>query len=273
MQIEVLPPNINYSFLGFSIVVNEKDKIHGEAIRFGLYTIKNLGRNIAEAIISERVKNGSYKDLEDFIHRIKHKDLNRKSLESLIMCGALDDLGERNEILFNINELLEYHKKIVKDNQAQNNLFNLFENEQTANFKLKKCDPATQAEKLKWEKELIGCYISGSPLDKWANKIINRQINIKNIIEESNSEVKDNANIKLPVLIEKIKTTKTKNGEHMALLKVSDLTGRFEVAVFPKSYTNLKSSLILNIPLLLVGKIANKNGEKTMILDKIENLN
>jgi len=272
MQIEVLPPNVNYSMGGFSIVENKKDEKYGEAIRFGMYTIKNLGANIADAIISEREKNGKYKNLENFINRISHKDLNKKSLESLIMCGAMDDFGERSEMLFNVDSLLDYHKKQVKDNKSQHSLFNLFEETETSTFKLKECPPATIDEKLKWEKELIGCYISGSPLDKWKEKLINRTINIQNILDEANKDVADNRNIKLPVLIDKAKTTKTKQGDHMALLKVSDLSGRFEVAVFPKVYKNLKNKIILNKPLILVGKVANKNGEKTMVVDNIEDL-
>ena len=269
MKIKVLPPNVNYSFGGFSIVENGNDKIYKESIRFGLYTIKNLGANIADAIINEREKNGKYKNLEDFINRIHHKDLNKKSLESLIMCGAMDDFAERNEMLLNVDSLLEYHKKQVKDNKSQHNLFNLFE-EEISRFNLKKTNPARKEQKLKWEKELIGCYISGSPLDKWKDKILERNINIKNILDEANTEVLVNKNIRLPVLIDKIKTTKTKQGDQMALLKVSDLTGSFEVAIFPKAYKNLKNNIILNIPLLLVGKIAEKNGEKTMIVEKID---
>lgn len=272
MKIEVLPPDVNHSIGGFKVVDNKKDEKYKEAIRFGLYTIKNLGGNIADAIIKEREENGKYKSLEDFMNRITHKDLNKKSLEALIMCGAMDDFGERKEMLFNVDALLEYHKKHVKDNKSQNNIFDMFEEKDTNTFTLKKTDSATQKEKLNWEKELIGCYISGSPLDKWRDKIIDRNINIKNILEEANPDVADNRPIKLPVLIEKIKTTKTKQGDQMALVKVSDLTGQFEVAVFPKSYKVLKNKLIPNTPLLFIGKSASKNGEKTMILENIEDL-
>ncbi len=271
MKIEILPPNVNYSTGGFSISKNEKDEKYKESVRFGLYTIKNLGTNIADAIISEREKHGKYKNLEDFINRITHKDLNKKSLEALIMCGAMDEFGERNQLLFNLDSLLDYHKTHIKDNKAQENIFNMFENSNSS-FTLKKCVEATQLEKLNWEKELIGCYISGSPLDKWQNKLNNRNINIKNILDETSAEVANKAKINLPGLIEKIKTTKTKAGDQMALLKISDLTGRFEVAVFPKVYKNLKDKLILNTPLLFVGRIADKNGEKTMIIDSIENI-
>lgn len=271
MKIEILPPNVNYSMGGFSISENLSDEKYKEAIRFGLYTIKNLGANIADAIISEREKNGKYKDLEDFINRITHKDLNKKSLEALIKCGATDEFGERNQLLFNLDSLLDYHKTHIKDNKSQNNIFEMFL-DKTSNFTLKKCDPATQLEKLNWEKELIGCYISGSPLDKWQDKLKNRNINIKNILDEANNEVKDKAKINLPGLIEKIKITKTKTGDQMALVKISDLSGQFEVAVFPKVYKNLKNKLIPNIPLLFVGRVADKNGEKTMVIDNIEEM-
>jgi DNA polymerase-3 subunit alpha len=272
MQIQVLPPDVNHSMGGFSIVGNPEDEKYKEAIRFGLYTVKNMGNNIADAIINEREKKGKYKNLEDFINRITHKDLNKKSLESLIMCGALDEFGERNELLFNVDGILEYHKTHIKDNKEQNNLFGLFEETNKSSFTLKKCQSASQEEKLKWEKELIGCYISGSPLDKWKNKLTNRNINIKNILEETSVEVGENKNIKLPALIEKIKVTKTKQGDQMALVKISDLTGQFEVAVFPRIYKNLKNKLIINTPLLFIGKIASKNGEKTMVVDNIEEI-
>jgi DNA polymerase-3 subunit alpha len=271
MKIEVLPPNVNYSMGGFSIVENLNDPKYKEAIRFGLYTIKNLGGNIADAIINEREKNGKYKNLEDFIARITHKDLNKKSLESLIMCGAMDDFGERKELLYNVDHLLEYHKTHVKDNKSQNNIFDMF-TDNTSSFTLKKCPPATQTEKLNWEKELIGCYVSGSPLDKWRDKLETRNVNIKNILDDANPDVAENKNIRLPSLIEKIKVTKTKNGDQMALVKISDLSGQFEVAVFPKIYKNLKNKLILNTPLIFVGKVASKNGEKTMVVDSIEEM-
>ena len=271
MGIEILPPNINHSFSDF-IIVEDKNSKFNEAIRFGIYTIKNLGKNIAEAIIKEREENGKYKDLENFINRINHKDLNKKSLEALIMSGAMDDFGERAEMLFNLEDILEFNKKQSKENTIQNNIFNLFEDENKLKFKLKKCPPVKKEEKLLWEKTLLGCYVSGSPLDKWKDKLLNRHINIKNILNEENNDVKENNIVNLPVLIEKVKITKTKNGELMALIKVSDLSGSFEIALFPKKFQVLKEKLIKETPLIINGKIANKNGEKTMILEDINML-
>jgi DNA polymerase-3 subunit alpha len=150
MKIKVLPPDVNYSFGGFRIVANDEDKKYHEAIRFGLYTIKNLGTNIADAIIEEREKNGKYKNLEDFVDRITHKDLNKKSLESLIMCGAMDDFGERGKLLYNVDHILEYHKTHVKENKEQDSLFGGFSNEDnsSSSFTLVETAPASQEEKL-----------------------------------------------------------------------------------------------------------------------------
>lgn len=270
MGINVLPPDVNHSIGGFSITEDTKNKKHDEAIRFGLYTIKNMGAAIADAIIEEREKRGPYKNLEDFVNRINHKDLNRKSLEALIKCGAMDDFGERNQLLFNVDDLLEYHKKHIKDNKEQDSLFSFFDNSSSSSFTLKECAPANQSEKLQWEKELLGSYISGSPLDKWKDTILNRSVNIEAILEEANSDVKDNQKVTFPALIDKVKTTKTRNGEYMALARISDLTGQFEVAIFPKSYKILKEKLVVNIPLTFTGRVTSKNGQKTMVVESID---
>ena len=275
LKIKILKPDVNFSFGGFSIVKDEEDILYKENIRFGLYTIKNLGKNIADSIIAERKENGKFKNIEDFIDRIHHKDLSKKSMEALIMCGAMDDFGERNELLFNLENILEYHKKNTKDNKNQNNLFAMFEVndlDKKSSFIFKKTSPATISQKLVWEKEFVGCYFSGSPLDKWKEKIEKRNVNIENILTEANQEVKDGKNISLPALIEKIKVTKTKNGEYMALLKISDLSGQFEVAVFPKSYKLLKNKIEENKPLLFVGRVASKNEEKTMVIEDIKEM-
>jgi len=274
MKIKILPPNVNESFGGFKIFNDPTNETYRESIRFGLYTIKNLGTNVAETIISERERNGKYTSLEDFINRITHKDLNKKSLESLIKCGALDDLGERGQLIHNLDQILAYHKINVKNKMAQNSLFGAFSMGGiiSPRFTLLPSPPATQEEKLNWEKELLGLYLSGNPLDKWQNKINNRNINIKSILNESNPEVQENKFISLPSWIESLRMTKTKQNEPMALLKVADQTGCFEVAVFPRFYRILKTKIILNTPLIIKGRIVSKNGEKTMSLEGITRL-
>ena len=123
MGMEVLAPDVNESFSNFAVVESpDKDKLG--KIRFGLNAIKNVGHNIAKTIIRERKANGSYKSVEDLLLRIKDKDLNKKSLESLIKAGALDSLINRGQALGNLNALLEFNKKIQNEHKSgQNNLF------------------------------------------------------------------------------------------------------------------------------------------------------
>lgn len=262
MQINVLPPNINMSEGGFSIV---KNKEGSEDIRFGLYTVKNLGVDISDAIIAERKKNGAYTSFENFIQRVTHKNLNKKSLEALTMCGALDEFKERGEILANMESILEYHKHAVKDNIMQHSLFTELE---SPSFILKKTKPATQEQKLIWEKELLGLFVSGFPLDPWKDIIAARGITIDTVLHASS----DKKDISLAAIIENIKITTTKKGDKMALLRLRDYSGVIEVALFPESYKKYMNLITLDTPLVFRGTTSTRNNEKTMIINEIKKL-
>ena len=272
LNINVLPPDINFSNGGFEVIskninINSEDKIE-EEIRFGLYTIKNLGQDIADAIIDERNKNGKYTSFENFLTRVTHKNLTKKSIEALTMCGAMDTLAERNSIVLNIEEILNYHKQVIKDNSAQDDLFSTMLSIQKPEFKLKKVTPATGDQKLKWEKELLGLYVSGFPLDPWKDKILARNIDIERI----QNELSDDAEVSLACIIESLKVTKTKKGDRMALIGIRDYSSSLECAVFPKTYAKIKDKLVLDTPLILKGKVASRNGDKTFILDEVKRL-
>ena len=260
MGITVLPPDINMSEGGFSIVKDNKGK---EEIRFGLHTIKNLGIDISDAIITERKNNGKYKTFEDFIRRVTHKNLNKKSLESLTKCGALDEFKERGEILANMESILDFHKHVVKDNIMQHSLFN---NTDSPSFVMKKAPPVSQEQKLIWEKDLLGLFVSGFPLDPWKEKIESRKINTDTIHHGTS----DGNEVSIGVIIENIKITVTKKGDKMALLKLRDYHGTIEVAVFPETYKRQKNLINLDIPLIVHGKVSTRNGEKTIIIDEIK---
>ncbi len=262
MGIIVLPPDINKSEGGFSIVLDKNGK---EEIRFGLYTVKNLGVDISDAIIEERRKDGPFTSFENFIRRITHKNLNKKSLEALTMCGALDQFGERNEILANVESVLEFHKHVVKDNILQDSLFGT---SHESSFVMKKVAAASQKQKLSWEKELLGLFVSGFPLDPWKEKIAARNLDI----EKVHSQTADGKEVSIAVIIEAIKITITKKGDKMALLTLRDYSGYIEVAVFPETYKKYKESIIIDIPLVVRGKVSTRNGEKTIALDEIKKL-
>lgn len=262
MGIVVLPPNVNLSEGGFSIVEDDAKK---EEIRFGLYTIKNLGVDISDAIIAERKRGGPYTSFENFIKRVTHKNLNKKSLEALTMCGALDELGERGDILANMDSILDFHKHVVKDNHLQDSLFG---DSDASSFVMKKATPVTKKQKLIWEKELLGLFVSGFPLDPWKEKMLERKISIETI----KASKEDGKEVSLAVIVETIKLTKTKKGDTMALVKLRDYDGTIEVAVFPETYAKTKALLLVDNPLLVKGKVSTRNGDKTMIINEVSAL-
>jgi DNA polymerase-3 subunit alpha len=259
MGITVLPPDVNVSEGGFSITKNKQGE---EEIRFGLYTIKNLGVDISDAIINERKHAGPFTSFEDFIRRITHKNLNKKSLEALTMCGALDHFAERNEILANLESILEFHKHVVKDNVMQSSLFDAGLH---SSFVMKKVPAATQKQKLSWEKELLGLFVSGFPLDPWKDTIEARGITIEKI----HTSGADGKEASIAVIIEATRITTTKKGDKMALLTLRDYTGTIEVAVFPETYKRYRDACILDTPLVVRGKVSTRNGEKTIAVDEI----
>ncbi len=262
MQIKILPPDINMSEGGFSIVTDSNGK---EEIRFGLYTIKNLGVDIADAIVNERKKTGPFTSFENFLERITHKNLNKKSLEALTMCGALDALVDRGDVLGNMDAILQFHKEVIKDNHLQGSLFGGIT---SSVFTLKKSTSVTQEQRLAWEKELLGLFVSGFPLDPWKEKIDQRGITIDKIL----AGTFDNQKVNIAAIIEQIRITTTKKGDKMALLILRDHYGSFEVALFPESYKKLKDKLYLDIPLIFQGKVNLRNDSRTMIIDTIEKL-
>ena len=262
MKIPVLPPDINESYGGFTVI---RENNESREIRFGLYTIKNLGTDIADAIIEERRINGKFKSITDFLDRIKHKNLNKKSMEALIKSGAMDALGERGSLLSNLEEMLEYNREATRVSQNQTSLFGGAEIG-LPQFKLRDAPPATQKDKLLWEKELLGLYISGHPLDRIREKLEKREINIRKIKEE----MKSSTPVTIAGIIETSRYVITKNNERMAFLKISDLTSSIEAVAFPSIF---KASLEILVPekcVAISGKISFRNGEKSIIIEAVK---
>ena len=262
MKIPVLPPDINESYGGFTVI---RENNESREIRFGLYTIKNLGTDIADAIIEERRINGKFKSITDFLDRIKHKNLNKKSMEALIKSGAMDALGERGSLLSNLEEMLEYNREATQVSQNQTSLFGGAEIG-LPQFKLRDAPPATQKDKLLWEKELLGLYISGHPLDRIREKLEKREINIRKIKEE----MKSSTPVTIAGIIETSRYVITKNNERMAFLKISDLTSSIEAVAFPSIF---KASLEILVPekcVAISGKISFRNGEKSIIIEAVK---
>ncbi len=264
MQIPVLPPNINESYGGFT-VIREPGTTTGGQIRFGLYTVKNLGTDISDSIIAERKAGGPFASITDFLNRITHKNLNKKSLESLVKCGAMDAFAERGCLMANMEDMLAYNKEIAKGPSQQTSLFGAAANELFGAFKLKESDTAKMEMMLAWEKELLGLYVSGHPLDKWRPVLEKRDMNIKKIKEV----LRDGAAVRIAGIVEEVRAIITKKNEQMAFIKIADLSEKIEAVVFPKLYKTDHAHFELEKCIAIEGKVSLRNGEKSIIIEQV----
>jgi len=263
MNIKVLPPNINESFGGFTVIKGSNFETD-RTIRFGLYTIKNLGKDIADAIITERKEKGEFKSLADFFERINHKNLNKKSVEALTKCGAMDELAERNMIIGNLETLLAFNKE-TKVSSSQDSLFGSIGGVE-ARLSLTPQPEATIKEKLTWEKDLLGLYISGHPLSAYKEKIEK----FGTLIKKIQTEIKPNTPVTVAAVIDEVKVVTTKNNTRMAFIKISDFTGSIEAVVFNKLFETTKDIITVDTIIALKGKVTERNGEKSISIEGLK---
>jgi len=260
MGINVLPPDINESFRNFSAVSGENK------IRFGLLAIKNVGTNIVESIVKERKESGKFASIEDFILRINSKDLNKKSMESLIKAGAFDELGERNQLLENTEKLLEWSREAQKNkNNGQKGLFD--SKKFTTTLILAKADMAKSAEKLKWEKELLGLYITSHPLEQY-----------KAVLEKNTTPISDlliggaRRSVRVGGIIASLKRIITKTGKPMIFAKLEDMTGKIEVVVFPSIIERDPTLFQENKIVFISGRTDMRDNVPKVVCEDIEEL-
>ncbi|MFH1657531.1 MAG: DNA polymerase III subunit alpha, partial [bacterium] len=261
MNIEVLPPNINESFKYFSVVPKENK------IRFGLLAIKNVGQNVVEAIVKERKTNGPFKSISDFIERISSKDLNKRSLESLIKTGAFDNFEERNRLLTNLERLLECSREIQKNKASgQRGLFETLQSSEPS-LTLDPAPPATEAEKLSWEKELLGLYISSHPLEEFKIILAKKTLSLARVALSVSGR-----SVKVGGIISGIKKVITKTGKPMLFVKLEDQTDKIELVVFPAVTEQNLEIFQENKIVLVSGRVDNRSGEPKVICNDIQEL-
>ncbi|MHB8660370.1 MAG: DNA polymerase III subunit alpha [Minisyncoccota bacterium] len=264
MGIPVLPPDVNESGSDFTVVGEKKD-----SIRFGLSSIKNFGDGISDAIISERKAHGAFTTLSDFLSRVGSKNLNRKSLESLIKCGALDSLtpsaNGRGALLENIETLLAYHREATTQ-APQDSLFGAFIAPPPITLPAGK--PVSLIDKLAWEKELLGIYVSGHPLDAHESVTKKARLSVAKIKEEPQRGML----LILPVLVVLVRNILTKSGEKMAFITVGDATDSIEAVVFPKLFKQHAATITPGACLLVKGKVSVRNGETSLAIEELKPL-
>ena len=272
MGIEVLPPSVNESFSQFTVIPGVKHKI-----RFGLVTIKNFGQSVSTAIIEARKMGGKFQSIADFLDRVKDKNLNKKSLESLIKCGALDDLPagsggrdlhERGELLANLENLLSYHREHMNAPKNQDSLFGLMSDVSTVPaLRLGRAQPASQKEKLGWEKELLGLYVSGHPLEEFKDKLLAKDMSLTKL-----ADMRQGTETVIAGIVEEARDVLTKNNERMVFMKLADLTGSTEVVIFPKVFDEFRQFVQTDNCIAIKGKVSKRNGETSFVAEKIKAL-
>lgn len=254
MGLEVMPPDINESFAKFGIVPNTNK------IRWGLLAIKNLGQDVIRAMVRERKENGPYKDLEDIVSRISSKNFNKKALEALICSGALDSMGERMRLLKNIDNLLEYNRYLQKEvDSGQSNLFSASPQVSRPKLKLIDVPAATRNERLQWERQFLGLYVSEHPFRELEEVLSGQIVRLAELPRKKDSAVVVGG------IITAIKKIFTKANEPMIFVKFEDTSGGAEAVVFPRVYRDYSEAWQEDTPVLLTGRISDKDDETKII--------
>jgi DNA polymerase-3 subunit alpha len=258
MKIEVLPPDINESFADFT-VVRGGDM---QKIRFGLTSIKNFGEGITRSIVTEREAHGAFTSLSNFLARVQDKNINKKSLESLIKSGALDSLEDRATALKNIDTLLLY----AKEARTQTNQDSLFESLgiPDAPLTLKPGMPIKKSEQLRWEKELLGLYVSGHPLEEYSEELEKEKNSIRDIKEKGHTR----APVTLSGIVGEARAVFTKKGERMIFTTLSDFSDSIELVAFPEAFRRLSSVLVPDACVRISGKFSMRNGEPSILVEE-----
>ena len=270
MGIEILPPDINEGESGFSV--------SGSSIRYALTAIKSVGRPVIAAVVEEREERGPFLNLQDFVNRITDKDVNKRAVESFIKAGALDGLGgTRKQFMSVFSQVMDRTQKDRKNNMAgQLSLFDIVEEEEKEGLALKLPDVGEYPKEMKlaFEKEVLGIYVSGHPLEEyeaaWRKKISNTTADFAYDEETQGVRVKDGAKAVVGGLIAGKTIKYTKDNKIMAFLTIEDLVGTVEVIVFPKTYEQSASFLTEDAKVFVQGRVSveeDKDGK--LICEKI----
>lgn len=255
-KIEILPPDANKSFVNFTP--------EGEKIRFGLLAIKNVGAQIAKEIADERSKNGPFRTFSEFLNRVGHKDLNKKSLESLAKAGVFDSLGmERKRVLDNMDEILRFHNVARKSgNQTAQTLFGTAAS--VSSLKLKEVPAASTQERLAWERELLGFFLSDHPLKPWEERF--KAAKLKTLAELWGIK-NERLLFRTAGLVSKVQKIITKNGQPMMFVTLEDLSPKpIEVLVFNSTLQATQNIWSENNIIVLEGHLSWKDNDEPKII-------
>jgi len=269
MGISVLSPDVNESFVEFAVVPNENK------IRFGMSAVKGVGVGAVEEVLRAR-EDGPFTSVEDFARRVSTSKFNRKSWESLIKSGAFDDMGDRSDLLFNLDSITSFASKLQKEAASgQTNLFGMLGGDDAASVQstlhLQKAPVKhDDKERLMWERELLGLYISAHPLDRYETYLSEQTQPLTQLVPEYDSRM-----MTVGGIISTVRTIVTKSGSKMAFVGIEDKFGEGEIIVFPNLYEKVGAKLVQDAVIRVSGKNSardrdgNLGNESKLIADDI----
>ena len=255
MGLAVEPPDINVSDANFTP--------HGSAIRFGLAAVKNVGHNAIESIVAARKEIGSFKSIYEFCEKVDLRLLNKRVLESLIKSGAMDSLGRRAQLMAVLDKAMDHAQKSQRDAESgQHGLFGVFQQEedQPPEDRLPDTPDWDEHTRLANEKEILGFFITGHPLDKYKDKLEDlRALSTAELAAMKSSTGKDE-NLCTAGIITNLRVLKSKKGDFYAQAALEDLAGSIEMLVFPDAYRKLQDKVKIDVPVLIRGGVRIEEG-------------
>ena len=269
MGISVLSPDVNESFVEFAVVPNENK------IRFGMSAVKGVGVGAVEEVLRAR-EDGPFTSVEDFARRVSTSKFNRKAWESLIKSGAFDDMGDRSDLLFNLDSITSFASKLQKEAASgQTNLFGMLGGDDATSVQstlhLQKAPVKhDDKERLMWERELLGLYISAHPLDRYETYLSEQTQPLTQLVPEYDSRM-----MTVGGIISTVRTIVTKSGSKMAFVGIEDKFGEGEIIVFPNLYEKVGAKLVQDAVIRVSGKNSardrdgNLGNESKLIADDI----
>jgi len=255
MGISVEPPDVNVSLENFTP--------HGEAIRFGLAAVKNVGHNGIESIMKARAEGGGFKSLHEFCEKIDLRMLNKRVLESLIKAGALDAFGPRAAVMAALEKAIERAQRSQRDAESgQHGLFISFQDEAPAASSVSSLPEMPEWDehlRLSYEKEVLGFFITGHPMEKYREKLADlNALEVATVLEMKQGTGKDE--IATAGIFSGVRVLKSKRGELYAQVALEDLSGKLDAIVFPEAYKKIGDKLKIEVPVLVRGSVRVEEG-------------
>ncbi len=262
--IDVLPPDVNESFDTFAVIKGDDGKEH---IRFGLNAIKNVGTMAAEEIVAERKRGSKYTSLEDFMDRVQTKDLNKRTIEALAKVGAFDSLSERKIVLDNLDAIIAHGKELrtLKETHGQS----LFGDMPLPEMRipLKETVRSTKKERLAWEKELLGLYVTDHPMAEFAEYLKKAATEIGHLEKES-----DGKRVSIGGVITSARKSLSKTGQPLYFVTLEDMTGRIDILVFGKTAERTAGLMNEDEIVMIDLKVARKDGLLRLAADDVRRM-